>query len=316
MHVRPWIIVASLFAFPLLARAELRFTQPTVSLGKLRGGPAYSHCFEFVNAAATALEIIDVRLGCGCLQPVLDKRIYQPGEKGAVIMHVRTLGQQAGTRTWQARVLYRQSEAVHETTLILAATLRNEVTVEPSILAMSVETTVRQEVTIVDHRATPMKITAVVASAPAIRVNTRTQGNGVTTVMLEVTRAALTAARQEEMLTIHTDDPHYRILQVPITLTKANGQRVTVTPERVELRGAGSKLVRLRAAGDQPVRIERVDADHPALKCTWAAGPDNDATLKISVAGLQPTTITATTVRVRLAQPAATLTIPITLHME
>ena len=286
MH-RHCIIIGLLLASPALARADLRFTRPAVDLGELRGGPAYQHRFDFVNADDAKAE-------------------------------ARHHGQQNGARTWQARVQYREGNATHETTLLIGATLRNEVTVEPSILALTVATTVRQEVTITDHRALPMKITAVTASSPAIRVSTQAVGNGLTKVTLEVSGATLTAARQEATIDIYTDDPLYRQLQVPITLARAARAEVSATPDKVEMHGSGSKLVRLRAVGDQPVRIERADADHPAIQCTWASGPGNDATLKISVNADQRSGVTAlASVRVRLTEPSArTLTIPVEMRKE
>ena len=141
-------------------------------------------------------------------------------------------------------------------------------------------------------------------------------GNGVTSVTIEVSRSGLTAARQEEMLNIYTGDPHYRHLQVPITLMKANRLEVSATPERIELTGSGSQLVRLRAAGDKTVRIEKAECDHPGVKCTWASGPGNDATLRISVDAAQFTTAAAT-VHVRLTEPSAmTLNIPVAVRKE
>src|SRR5262249_43892281 len=104
---RTWLALALILACPALTYAQLRLTQADVNLGGLRGGPAYSHRFEFVNDSAQALEITDLRLGCGCLQAVLDKRIYQAGERGALLMNLRTLGQPNGTRTWQIHVHYR-----------------------------------------------------------------------------------------------------------------------------------------------------------------------------------------------------------------
>ena len=299
---------------PALASAQLRFIQPRADLGELRGGPVAQHRFEFVNASLMSIEIVDIRLGCGCLHPVLEKRTWQPGEKGALVMHLRTLGQPDGPRTWQASVLYRQGEKQSEADIVLAATIRNEVTVEPSILAMTIETTLKQEVTITDHRQPPAKVTAVLASSPAIRLTTLALGNGITKVTLEVSRTALTKARQEEMLNIYMDDPHYRQLQVPITLVQAIRDEVGATPEMVELIGPGSKLVRLRASGDRTVRIERIEAG-VGIRCTYASGPGNDATLQISV---DEAAIGATAnVRVHLAEPtAAVLTIPVAVRKE
>src|SRR5579862_5734201 len=106
--MRSAMIVALLFTCPSLASAQLHFAEPLANLGELRGGPVYQHRFEFVNNAPTPTEITDIRVGCGCLQPVLAKRVYQPGEKGTILMHLRTLGQPDGQRTWQAHVAFRQ----------------------------------------------------------------------------------------------------------------------------------------------------------------------------------------------------------------
>lgn len=315
---RLWFALVLLLFCPMFASAQLRFAQPTANLGELRGGPVYQHRFEFVNDSSQPIEIIDLRLGCGCLQPQLDKRIFQAGEKGTLLMHVRTLGQPNGARTWQTHVQYRLGEKQHEVSLILGATIRNEVTIEPSIVAMTVETTLKQEITFTDHRPLPAKVTNVLASSPAIRVTTQALGNGVTKITLEVSGAALTAPRQEETLNIYTDDANYRYLQVPITLSKVSRVAVSATPERIELIGGGSQLVRLRATGDKAVRVEKVDADHAALKCTWAVGPGNDATLKISVDASKLTTATSSAnVRIHFAKPGAqVLAIAVTIQKE
>lgn len=312
------LTLALSLALPAYASAQLRFVQPTADLGELRGGPAYQHRYEFVNESTQTLEIIDIRLGCGCLQPMLAKRVYQPGEKGTLLMVVRTLGQSNGARAWNAHVRYRHAEKTHEATLVVAARIRNEITIEPSIVAMTVESTLRQVITIQDNRMMPMKIKAVRASSPVIRVTTLELKDGATKVILEVTGSALTAARQEETLDIYADDPHYGHLQIPITLTKVRRAEVSATPSMVETTGSVSHLVRLRGAGAQTVRIERADADHAAIKCTWAPGPGNDATLKISVDASQLAAPSATArVRVRLFEPAgATLTIPIVLRKD
>jgi hypothetical protein len=310
--------IGLLFVSPAFAFAQLRFTQPVADLGELRGGPVAQHRFDFVNDTATPIEMLDIRVGCGCLRPVVERRAYQPGEKGTLLMHIRTLGQPSGARTWQAFVKYRQGDKEGEKLLVLAAKIVNEVTVEPSIVAMSVETTLRQEVTFTDHRPLPTKLVAALASSPAIKVTTLPQGAGVTKIILEVSRSTMTAERQDETLNLYTDDPAYRHLQVPITLTKANRAEVAATPDKVELIGAGSQLVRLRGAGGQVVRIQKAQADHAAIECTWAAGPGTEATLKIRVnPSLLATPSASAQVRVELAEPAgATLTIPVQVRKE
>jgi hypothetical protein len=314
VSLRWLLVVAIILHTPIAAFAQLRFVQPTVNLGELRGGPAYQHRFEFVNAATQSIEVVDFRLGCGCLQPMLDKRVFQAGEKGVLVMNLRTLGQPNAARSWQAHVQYRQGGELREAVLVLGATIRNEITVEPSIVAMTIDTSMRQEIVIKDMRDKPLKVSAALASSPAIRVTLQPMANGVAKVVLDVSREALTAARQEETLSIYTDDPAYRQLQVPITLMRAKREGVSASPAAVEIVGTGSQLVRLRAAGDQVVRVEKVDADHPDVKCTWAAGPGTDATLRIRVASPHGA---LATVRVRLSAPTGTtITIPVSMRKE
>lgn len=299
-------------ACPAFAAAQLRFDQSAANLGELRGGLAYGHRFDFVNEGQGPVEITDIRLGCGCLAPVLDQRVYQAGAKGTLLMHIRTLGQPEGPRTWQAHVQYRHAGKLNEATLVLAARIRNEITIEPSIIAMTVKTTLKQELRITDHRSKAMTVSKVLASSPAIHVAVQPINDGATRVILEVSGAALTSSRQEETIHIYTDDPHYRHLQVPITLLRAEQADVTAVPSRVELIGAGSQLVRLRTAGEKAVRIDKVDVDLPTIKCTWAVGPGNDATLKIAA----PSTSVDAQTNVRVHIGATVLTIPVTLRRE
>jgi hypothetical protein len=310
--MRMFFVIAGLIVSPAVASAQLRFTQTSADLGELRGGLVYQHRFEFVNDSTAPIEITDVRLGCGCLQPVLEKRVYQPGEKGALPMYLRTLGQPNGARTWQAHVQYRGAGKTQEIPLLVAAKIRNEVTVEPSIVAMTIETTLKQELTITDHRATAFKVVNVAASTPAVHVKVQPMGNGVTKAIIEVSASELIALRQEAMLNIYTDDPYYRQLQVPLTLTRATRASISAAPDKVEINGAGSQLVRLRSSYDQAVRIDKADADHPAIKCTWAAGPGNDATLKITVAAVAD----PIQANVRVQVGGSVLTIPVAIRKE
>lgn len=312
------LVALLLVASPTFAVAQLRVTEPAVNLGELRGGAPVQHRFDFVNESTDPIDIVDVRLGCGCMKPTLEKRALQPGEKGSLILQLRTLGQPGGAHSWHAFIVWRQKDKVIETRLTLAATIVNEIMVEPSILAMSVATSLRQEISFTDHRALPAKILRVLASSPAIKVQTLPQAGGVTKIILDVSAADLKNESEEATITIYTSDLTYRELQVPITLTKAQKMEVTATPTHVELIGNGSQLVRLRRRGDQPLRIEKVELSHPAIACTWAAGPGNDATLKIRLKSdaLDQSQVEVN-VRVLLAEPAGVaLTLPVRVRRE
>ncbi len=270
------------------ACADLRLLHSVANLGELRGGTVFSHRVEWVNDGKLPLEILEVKRACGCLAPVLTQKTLAPGEKGSFVMQVRTLGQPNGPRSWQATIRYRQGDAIRETALTIAGNVQNEVTLEPTILVLSVSGVLKQEVRLVDSRKQPLKVTEARVNAAAVRVQTSTAA-GVTKIALEVHGKELASDRQDALLDLYTDDPHYRHFQVPITLLRAATTNIRPAPEvaRISLgaSGTGSTLVRLRSTSDQPLAIDRVEAGHAAVQCTTVAGPGNDVTLKIQVDG-------------------------------
>src|SRR5205807_1418051 len=94
--------------------------------------------------------------------------------------------------------------------------------------------------------------------------------------------------RHEEAVVLYTSDPEYRDLTVPVTIVKRSRQRLSAAPREVTLTAAPgqplpARIVQLRDPRDQPVLIETVTADDPAITCRWAPGPGNAATLRIRV---------------------------------
>jgi hypothetical protein len=269
------------------AFADLRLLLERFDLGELRGAAVFSRRIEYINDGKLPLEIVDVKRACGCLAPVLTKKTLAPGEKADFVMQVRTIGQPNGPRTWQATIVYRQGDKILETPLILAGNVQNDVSLEPTNLVLSVSGVLKQEVRIVDRRKPGLTVTAVRVNAKAVRVATEAGPAGLTKILLEVHGKELAEDRLDAMLDLYTDDPLYGHFQVPITLLKAATAIVTPSPDIARITpgasGIGSALVRLRNTGEKPLAIERVQADHPALRCTCAIGPGNDATLRIQV---------------------------------
>jgi hypothetical protein len=303
------------------ADAALRCTPPAVDLGEIRGGPARQHRFALLNDGKEPIEILELQRGCGCLTPQLDRRTLQPGEKASLLVTLRTTGQANGPRSWNLRVRYREGDEIREALIIVAATIRNEVTVQPSILALYVQDVVRQDIVVTDLRSPPLKITSVKASSPALRITVATAEGGATKLLLEATASALTNGRQDAVLNIYTDDPLYSPLQLPIVLTRGVKPAVAITPAQVEARISASQpvagaLLRLRPADGHKVAIESADADDPGITCTWAAGPGAGATLKVRIDGRRLDKGDGPrTVRVRLVDPPGeVLAIPVTIE--
>jgi len=118
---------------------------------------------------------------------------------------------------------------------------------------------------------------------------------------------SLPAGRHAEVLTIETNDPEYKSFQITVQITRRSANQVTALPENVSLRLASgqtsaSSLVRLRDGGGRRVVVEKIEADHPAIRTKWAAGPDAMATLRITVeAGTAKEGLG--TVKVHLSEP-------------
>lgn len=310
-----------------MARAELRFTQPSADVGEVRTGTPLVQSFAFTNAGSKPVTLIEARASCGCLIPQVERRTYAPGETATLRLEVNTLTQPAGPNTWTVRVRWREREQEAETTLTLSARLVTEIQVEPAALTIFAERPIAHELRVTDLRPRALHVTAVAASAPALHVrllDPGSDGHGRATypICLEV-GGDFPEGRHEEKVLIVTDDPAYRELKVPVTIVKQPRHKVTALPAEVRLAApAGqpvpSRIVLLRDADQRRVVVERVTADDPAIVCQFAAGPNEMTTLKVQVdrnrlrgSRLQ------TAVHVQMSGPTAeTVTIPVSFHEE
>jgi len=211
--------------------------------------------------------------------------------------------------------------------LLLSATVAAEIAVEPPELAISADRAITHELRLIDRRARPLTITSVQTTSPKLTAKvideTRdAQGQLSRTIRLDVVED-FPEGRHAEMLNIYTDDPLYRHLKVPVTITKRSGHRFTVVPDAVTMttlpgQPIPSKIVLIRAADGGSVEIERTTPSDPAIGCTWARGPGANATIRITVdrARLQGDSLRGK-VEVKLAEPVAeTVTVSVTVTTQ
>jgi hypothetical protein len=315
----PLLLVLS---FAGAGRAQLFCDQPVVSLGDVRSGAAVTHRFTLANRGAAELVISEVRAECGCTVPKLEKRRLQPGEETSLGLIVNTLSQAAGTQSWPVRVQFHCGEQSGELTLTLTATVVPTVSVEPVGLGISTDSSVRREITLRDRRSEPLSIRVVYTTSPKLRAvqsEPRRDGDGHTvyTIQVEV-EPDFPEGRHNETLFIYTTDPDFRELKVPVTVFKKERLTVSATPDSVTMtvpknQPLPSTLVRLRGPDDETIQIDHVETDHPAIRCTWAAGPNNMATIKIAFDRSKiDGDIVQSAVRVYVAKPGPQLlTIPV-----
>jgi hypothetical protein len=292
-------------------------------VGEVKCGQPLSHSFQVINRGSVAVEVIGARTSCGCMVPLIKERTLAPGQETTVLLEINTLTQAVGPQSWRLTLHSRpvgRPDADDVLPLTVRGTVIAEVRVEPTALVLSADVPA-PTVTLIDSRPRPLNLIDVRTTLPSLQaqvgtVRVNAAGHTVRTVLLEV-RPDCPEGRHEAILSLYSDDPAYPELRLPVTVQKSPRSGVRATPAEVTWSGVGSgplpsRLLRLTGANDAPVLIEAVEADHPALSCTWASGPGNAATLKVQADrtkmdgdGLR------TTVRVRLAGGAGVLTISV-----
>ena len=78
------LISLLLFSFMLLADAGIKFKEKEIDFGEVESGQTVDIRYEFENIGDQILIIKNVSTSCGCTATKLEKREYQPGEKGEI----------------------------------------------------------------------------------------------------------------------------------------------------------------------------------------------------------------------------------------
>jgi hypothetical protein len=304
--------VVALASIAAGVRADLHCDETKVVLGEVKAGRPLSHRYTLTNRDAETVAITAVQPSCGCLKPRLEERRLRRGEAGVLLLEVNTLTAPPGPNSWRVQIAYTCGGQSHELTLVLCATVVAEITIQPAALVLQTGSSVGHEITVTDSRSTPFTVTRVGTSAPLLHasqgeVRQDDAGHKTQAVRLDVL-AGFPDGRHEETLQIFTSDPEYSELRVPVTVVKQT-RAVSPSPTQVTINlvaGAlPARMVLLRGAEGRAVEVERVECDDPAVRCTWAKGPGDMATLRVQVdremvppAGLHAALV------VRLASPA------------
>ena len=91
---------------PPPSRGSLAFEQYAVNLGAIAPTPYAYARFRFTNVGNEAVHIRELKTSCGCLQPRLAQREYQPGESGHFDLRIQTANEPPGPKDEFVRVLY------------------------------------------------------------------------------------------------------------------------------------------------------------------------------------------------------------------
>ncbi len=86
------IIVIALAAFTLIADSKMTFKETTVDFGEIDSGQVIDLNFEFENTGDSVLIIKNISTSCGCTATKIEKKEYQPGEKGTIPVKFNSRG--------------------------------------------------------------------------------------------------------------------------------------------------------------------------------------------------------------------------------
>jgi hypothetical protein len=303
------------------AGADLVCCEPVVDKGEVRSGSLLVQHFTLRNQGAGTVEVNEVKPGCGCLTPRLEKRQFQPGERGTLELSVNTLTAATGPQTWRVQVFYRSAGRTEALELVLRANVIPEITIEPAALVVFTSGPIRRDLTLIECRPRPLALTDVRCTSPYLQVQAgapvRNQAGHWSRVLTLEVLPACPPGRHQEAITIAPADPMLAEWQVPVTVVKHSRNAVRVTPEAITFTGPArqalpARLIRISARDEQEVVVDRVEAGDPAIQCEWAQGPGRQITLKVRVDAAKAPAGLQSEVRLYLRQPAAqSVTIPV-----
>ena len=179
--------------------ADLTFERETVSLTPKTGSDREIVTFPFHNAGTQALTITKLDATCGCTTVDLEKRTYQPGEKGELTV-IFDLNGLSGLQEKSIQVYYDQGAMI---LLHLKANLAEAPTIAPAFLTWKVGAEATEQIAIITMPDGVIeRAIEVTSSSPAISGKLYARDDD--TYALAVIPTS-TAGATNVMLTVKTD---------------------------------------------------------------------------------------------------------------
>jgi hypothetical protein len=205
-------------------RPALAFEQYLVDYGEISATDEVKVHFGFRNNGKAAVQVTGLVPSCGCMQPKLDQREYQPGESGRFLLRVQTANQGEGAKEYHVTVKY-HDPLPREVDLLFRLVLPDSrVFVKPRALAFYVlgSKPVTQEVEIIDRRPEHLAID-LVECAPDLAdieiLEETLDESGAWRGRVRVTVPGNAPdGRHQALLKVHTTDATYPTLRVPLVV--------------------------------------------------------------------------------------------------
>ncbi len=182
--------------------ADLAFDHETISITPKTGEDTVTARYTFTNTGTAPLTITALEASCGCTAVDLEKRIYQPGEKGEITA-VLDLDGLSGAQDKTVQVIHDRGAMI---LLHLKVNLPEAPTITPTFLTWKVgEAATAQIAVITMAEGVTERAVAVTTTSPDVTGSLAARADGTWT--LTVTPAS-TAASTNVMLKVTTDLGH------------------------------------------------------------------------------------------------------------
>jgi len=197
--------------------------------------------FAFVNRGDHPVEIKELKPSCGCLNPRLAKRHYEPGESGEFSLRIQTANEEPGQKEYYCQVVYEDPQP-REVEVTFKITLpERTVTVRPrSLIFYSPgDALITKAIVITDNRERQLTLIGAecslafvtVTCEQAVRVEA---GRRLHSVIVKTKHVPL--GRHRGLIRIRTDDPDFPRIEVPLWVERVESpesdHKVSLDPSR------------------------------------------------------------------------------------
>lgn len=212
------------------AKPALAFRQHLVDLGEIPPDDEVIGKFDFMNTGVLPVKITKITPSCGCLQPRLEKEVYQPGERGRFVVRVKTALEAPGPKEYRVRVDF---EDDRPRTVDLGFKLvlpDHQVIVRPRGLMFYQLNgqPAQNEISVIDSRREPLHLEGATTSSKLVSVEIVGAGRddeGRWRSTIKVTVAGdVPPGEHHATVTLFSNDATYPELRVPLII---HGRPVT-----------------------------------------------------------------------------------------
>lgn len=244
--------------------------------------------FRFINTGPEPLIIGEVKSSCGCTVPDIEKRIYEPGERGSI----KVIFNPHGKRGSDARtVTVNTNDALSPSVrLVVKSFVRPLIIIEPTVLQFGQidKGETRQKEFLIAGRTPDFKATIATTNLPNVYdvkvMETEVRSIGDEKEQLRATRIVVTlkdnatVGQHRGEMTIRTTDERRPIERTQV-LSQVLGDLATVPPRlslgRVEADAPFTREFRIQSRSGEPFKIKDVVINDAQNQMSFEFAPED-----------------------------------------